>query len=544
MNAKVAVPLVGLVLVGVAAVVALVAWLSTPDVPSMALSAPVFADETAPSGVNHTYDGDWTFYVGGGVATFDCNDDRLPELFLAGGANESALLVNESEVGGTLRFADVSGPATAITEVTGAYPIDIDSDGVLDLVVLRNGPNRVLRGTGGCGFEEATDDWGIDPGDAWTTAFSATWADGDEMPTLAFGNYVLLDEQGRQNGDCYDNVLQIPEGDRYGDPILLTPGWCTLSMLFSDWSRTGQRDLRISNDRHYYRNGEEQLWRLSPGSDPALYTESEGWNSLQIWGMGIASYDTTGDGYPEVFLTSQGDNKLQTLDGDGSEPDFVDIAIRSGVTAHRPFAGGDIMPSTAWHPEFEDVNNDGFVDLYISKGNVDEDPGFAADDPNNLLLGQPDGTFIESAEDANLLTFSKTRGAAVVDLNLDGLLDLVEVNREETVRIWRNDGLGDTGASEPQWVGVSVSQDGGNVDAIGSWVELRVGDYHAEREVTIGGGHLSGGIGPIHFGLGPSANAEVRVTWPDGTTTDWFKVDAGRYYSVERGTQAPTVLSP
>ena len=34
---------------------------------------------------------------------------------------------------------------------------------------------------------------------------------------------------------------------------------------------------------------------------------------MQIWGMGIASHDLTGDGYPEVYLTSQGDNKLQTL---------------------------------------------------------------------------------------------------------------------------------------------------------------------------------------------------------------------------------------
>ena len=40
---------------------------------------------------------------------------------------------------------------------------------------------------------------------------------------------------------------------------------------------------------------------------------------MQIWGMGIASQDLSGDGYPEVYLTSQGDNKLQTLD-DGYRP--------------------------------------------------------------------------------------------------------------------------------------------------------------------------------------------------------------------------------
>jgi enediyne biosynthesis protein E4 len=45
----------------------------------------------------------------------------------------------------------------------------------------------------------------------------------------------------------------------------LEPGWCALSMLFSDWNRRGRQDLRISNDRHYYvRGGGEELWRSTP----------------------------------------------------------------------------------------------------------------------------------------------------------------------------------------------------------------------------------------------------------------------------------------
>jgi hypothetical protein len=64
----------------------------------------------------------------------------------------------------------------------------------------------------------------------------------------------------------------------------------------------------MTNDRHYYRDGEEQLWRVADGEAPRLYTEEDGWQKMSIWGMGIASYDLTGDGLPEVFLTSQGDN--------------------------------------------------------------------------------------------------------------------------------------------------------------------------------------------------------------------------------------------
>ena len=45
-------------------------------------------------------------------------------------------------------------------------------------------------------------------------------------------------------------------------------------MLFSDWDRSGRRDLRISNDREFYvRDGEEQLWRMGDGEPPSLYAD-------------------------------------------------------------------------------------------------------------------------------------------------------------------------------------------------------------------------------------------------------------------------------
>ena len=62
--------------------------------------------------------------------------------------------------------------------------------------------------------------------------------------------------------------------------------------------------------------------------------------------MGIASEDVTGDGVPEVFLTSQGDNKLQTLADGPDRPRYADIALRRGATAHRPVTGDTTKPST------------------------------------------------------------------------------------------------------------------------------------------------------------------------------------------------------
>ena len=230
-----------------------------------------------------------------------------------------------------------------------------------------------------------------------TTAFSATW-EGSGLPTLAVGDYLQLDDEGESGLECDTSELVRPAatGAVYGPPISLAPGFCTLSMLFSDWDRSGRRDLRVSNDRHYYdrANGEEQLWRIAPGEAPRLYVD--GWVKVQIEGMGIASYDLTGDGYPEVYLTSQGDNRLQFLTDGPSLPTYGDMSTKRGVGVPSPFTGGDIRPSTAWHPEFQDVNNDGFVDLFVAKGNVDEIPDYAAKDPSNLLLGRPDGTFQEA----------------------------------------------------------------------------------------------------------------------------------------------------
>jgi len=513
-----------------------------------ALDAPRFVDESAAAGIDHAYDGDWTFFVGGGVAVFDCDDDGKPDLYFAGGAGPAALYRNQSPIGGALRFAQLDDAATDLGSVTGAYPLDIDGDRRIDLAVLRLGENVLLRGLGDCRFERANEAWGYDGGDEWTVAFSATWEGAAVLPTLAFGDYVELDESGRNTGTCSDSELVRPDatGGGYGEPVELSPGRCSLSVLFSEWDRSGRRDLRMTNDRHYDRDGEEQLWRLEETEAPRLYTRDDGWAAVKIWGMGIASHDLTGDGYPEVFLTSQGDNKLQTLADGSAHPSYRDIAIRRGVTAHRPFTGGDVMPSTAWHAEFDDVNSDGFMDLFIAKGNVEAMPDYAARDPSNLLLGQPDGTFREAAEAAGIVSFTRARGAALSDLNLDGMLDLVEVNRRDNVGLWRNVGWGDASTPAPMgdWVAIQLDQPSQNRLGIGSWVQVDVGGRIIEREVTVGGGHAGGELGWIHVGVGDAESVRIRVQWPDGEVGPWLTLGTDRFAIIERGASEPRAWVP
>lgn len=512
--------------------------IATPAAP--ALPPPViprFIDETETAGITSTYAGDWQFMTGGGVAAFDCSGDGKTELYLAGGTEPSKLYRNDSAIGGALKFTLLPSGAE-MDRVTGAYPLDIDGDGILDLIVLRSGEDVVMKGEGNCRFHRANESWGFDGRDLWSTAFAATWEKGQSWPTLAIGTYIDRLQEDFPWGSCTENALYRPKGAGFAAPLALKPSFCSLSMLFTDWNRSGTPSLRVSNDREYYKGGTEQMWHVNPGEPPALYTAAEGWKPLKIWGMGIASSDVNGDGYPDYFLTSMADSKMQVIAGKPDMATFKDVAFARHAIAQRPYTGGDLHPSTGWHAEFQDVNNDGRQDLFVAKGNVSAMPDFAMKDPNNLMLAQPDGSFYEAGDKAGVASMRQSRGASVVDLNGDGLMDLVVVNRNEGAQIWRNAGVGTNGEKLGHWLQLALHELGPNRDAIGAWIEVRDAGATQQREITSGGGHAGGQLGWWHFGLGEASEAEVRVIWPDGTAGDWAKVAADGFYDLTRD-QAP-----
>ena len=178
---------------------------------------------------------------------------------------------------------------------------------------------------------------------------------------------------------------------------------------------------------------------------------------------------------------------------------------------------------------FGDGDNDGLQDLFIAKGNVDQMPSNAINDPNNLLMQSADGRFREASVAAGIATTARSRGAALADLDQDGRLDLVVMNRRAPMEVWVN-----TTETAGHWASVDLRMTNGNRFAIGAWLEVARDNGSEWIERTIGGGHVSGTLMPIHLGLGADAEIKVRAWWPDGASSDWHVVNAGARVTMTR----------
>ncbi len=247
---------------------------------------PRFTEEASAAGIDHTYAGDFEFFVGGGVAAFDCDDDGRDDLFFAGGS-EPRRALPQREPGwrrAPLHPADIADhrpdcghwrlPARRRRRRTrrprGSARVEATS---------------CCAGLATAGSRTPTNRSGIDAGDRLDGCVQRDV--GRLERATDSGVRQLPRARQRRRALTVDWCGPAPTGDAYATPIALTPGYCTLSMLFSDWSRSGQRDLRMTNDRHYYTDGEEQLWRIAPSDGAAPSTPTaDGWRPIADLGHG------------------------------------------------------------------------------------------------------------------------------------------------------------------------------------------------------------------------------------------------------------------
>jgi len=135
----------------------------------------------------------------------------------------------------------------------------------------------------------------------------------------------------------------------------------------------------------------------------------------------VGDYD--GDGFEDFFVTSRTEgNRLYKNMGDGS---FQDVTALSGIET------GGLTMAAVWG----DIDNDGDLDLFVGNYYTQTDPY-----SNYLYRNEGDGTFTDIAAAAGISTNSQTRTALMVDIDLDGYLDIYVCNLLQQNKHWRNNG--------------------------------------------------------------------------------------------------------
>lgn len=131
-------------------------------------------------------------------------------------------------------------------------------------------------------------------------------------------------------------------------------------------------------------------------------------------GAGVAVGDLDNDGLDDVFITSNfGSNKLYKNKGNLT---FEDVTIASKTGDANGFTTGATLL---------DINNDGWLDIYVSKSGVLEDELTRR---NKLFVNQKDGSFTEEGRQWGIDDPGYTTQAYQLDYDKDGDLDLYVVN--------------------------------------------------------------------------------------------------------------------
>lgn len=130
-------------------------------------------------------------------------------------------------------------------------------------------------------------------------------------------------------------------------------------------------------------------------------------------GGGVAIGDINNDGLADVFLTSNaGNNKLYLNKGDLK---FEDISDKAGIIKDSIWSTGVV---------FADINNDGWLDIYVcSSGNMSN-----GNRKNKLYLNNHNNTFTESADQFGLGISAYSTQVSFFDYDLDGDLDCFMIN--------------------------------------------------------------------------------------------------------------------
>jgi hypothetical protein len=290
-----------------------------------------------------------------------------------------------------------------------------------------------------------------------------------------------------------------------------------------DYDRDGWPDLLVANDTQpnkLYRNQHDGTFK-DVGMEAGIALSPDGKARA---GMGVDTGDFTNSGTQGLAITNF-DNEMAGVYR-ASTSAFEDVATQTGI-------GLPTKNSLGFGCMFFDVNLDGYLDLAIANGHIDEtvrnihgNVGYAQ--PPQLFLNNGKGAFQDVAEIVGT-GFSQAkvgRGLAYADFDRDGDLDLLITTNNGPAYLYRNDQTAGNRSIRFQLVGTKS-----NRDAIGASVRIEYGGLSQSRMVKSGSSYLSQSELPVSFGLGRHTQIDrVVLSWPSGQTEDYKNLGSGKTY--------------
>jgi hypothetical protein len=237
---------------------------------------------------------------------------------------------------------------------------------------------------------------------------------------------------------------------------------------FLDYDGDGWLDILIANGcdwpGHKRRRTTLHLYRNNRDGTFTDVTDAAGL-SVEMYAMGVAVGDYDNDGFPDIYVTAVGQNRLFHNTGKGH---FVDVTERAGLGGRDGFS-----TSAMWF----DYDRDGHLDLFVCnyvQWSPQHDVFCSVDGKNKsyctpeayrgstcwLFRNRGDGTFEDATARSGIFdTTSKTLGVALIDYDRDGWPDVLAANDTQPNKLYRNQRNGtfeDIGVR----AGIAFSDDG------------------------------------------------------------------------------------
>lgn len=436
---------------------------------------------------------------------------------------------------------------------------DFDGDGWDDLYVCaRQGENKLYRNRGNGTFIDVGKAAGVNSS---ANTRLAIWGDlnNDGYPELYLGNEnepdILFLNNGNGtftdiawNAGIYNpaNPFSVSMADVNQD------GWLDIyvanfktenklylnngNLTFSDYTfRSGAFSTRnamatlffdFDNDRdldlYLVHDGQPNLFYRNTGDGRFEEISEAAGVADPGFGMGADAGDINNDGWLDLYVTNLYENKLYLNNGDGT---FSDISKTAGVDDY----------GMGWGTNFLDFNNDGWLDLYVANDS------YFSPYPNVLYQNNGDLTFRIVEAEGPVSSKLGGYGSACADIDLNGSVDIALSNTGTNDRLQ----LFENNYPPESWVGFQLTGTTSNRDAVGARMEVW-DDQGVKRmeEVVAGSSFASQNSLLQHFGLGAATGIDsVRILWPSGLEQRAGALEAGHYYQITEG-GAPEILNP